>query len=282
MKKHFVIFSLLFFPALLSFLNTMLQRENNSVSLFLLFILSAFEYYRYQKQSGNNQTDMAWVFIKTYVKKIVSKYLFRNILSQEVVATLISLIVKKDEYTGRHSFQVEKLAVEIGRQLKLSSELLGELSMAALLHDIGKIAINENILNKPGKLTEIEYKLVKYHSQIGYETVKKISCLEKIAEYILYHHERYDGKGYPYRLKGKEIPLISRIISVADVYDAISSKRVYRPAMDLSESLNVMVDGADTQFDPEIVDALLVVITKKASNVLLSPDAAIKRRVSAH
>lgn len=130
---------------------------------------------------------------------------------------------------------------------------LCEVEMAGLLHDIGKIAVDNNVLNKPGKLTDAEYEMIKRHPEIGYHILKSADEYTSISDYVLAHHERWDGTGYPRGLKGKEIPLAARIISVADVYEAMISERTYKEAISKEEAFNELRRCAGTQFDPDIV-----------------------------
>lgn len=184
-------------------------------------------------------------------------------LAVETVTSLAKLIGNRDQYTGEHSARVRDLALAIGKELKLPAALLGELAIAAVLHDIGKIGIPEQILNKTGKLTESEYAIIQKHPQLGYDALVNIKQLEKVAGYILYHHECYDGRGYPSQKAGEEIPLISRILSVADVYEAITSDRVYRKAMNLEQTMMVMRAGRGTKFDPEVLDAFFCFLRRE-------------------
>lgn len=184
-------------------------------------------------------------------------------LAVETVTSLAKLIGNRDQYTGEHSARVRDIALAIGKELKLPADLLGELAIAAVLHDIGKIGIPEQILNKTGKLTESEYAIIQRHPQLGYDALVNIKQLEKVAEYILYHHECYDGRGYPSKKAGEEIPLISRILSIADVYEAITSDRVYRKAMNLEQTMMVMRTGRGTKFDPEILDAFFCFLRRE-------------------
>lgn len=128
------------------------------------------------------------------------------------------------------------------------------------LHDIGKIAIDQSILLKPGPLTKIELDEIQRHPDVGYKILKSSKETTSIAEYVLYHHERYDGKGYPSGLKGEEIPLLSRIIAVADSFNAMVSDRCYRKPMSVEDAINELIANKGTQFDPEIVDVAVKVL----------------------
>ena len=129
--------------------------------------------------------------------------------------------------------------------------------MIATLHDIGKVGIDENILNKPGKLTRDEWREMKKHPEIGYRIAMASPELMSVAEFILSHHERWDGKGYPRGLKGKEIPTLARIIAITDAYDAMMTDRPYRKALSKEEALQEIRNNAGTQFDPEIAEAFV-------------------------
>ena len=131
---------------------------------------------------------------------------------------------------------------------------------AALLHDIGKIGIPDRILNKPERLTDEEYAIMKSHVVKGAEILKSFTLIEHVEEGALYHHERYDGKGYVHGLKGGEIPLNARIIGIADTFDAMTANRVYRKQLDMDYVLNELKKGRGTQFDPELVDIMLRLI----------------------
>jgi HD-GYP domain-containing protein (c-di-GMP phosphodiesterase class II) len=139
--------------------------------------------------------------------------------------------------------------------MEKSESELNELKTVGLLHDIGKIAIDEKILNKPDKLTNDEWNDIKRHPEIGYRILSSVNDMAELAEFVLAHHERWDGKGYPKGLKGEEIPLQARIITVADTYDAMTSERAYRGAMDEEFAIAEIRRNAGTQFDPEVVRA---------------------------
>lgn len=188
-------------------------------------------------------------------------------LAVETVTSLAKLIGSRDQYTGVHSARVKDIALAIGNELALASDTMSELAIAAVLHDIGKIGIPEQILNKTGKLTDSEFAVIQKHPQLGYDALINIKQLEKVAEYILYHHECYDGRGYPNRKRGQDIPLVSRILSVADVYEALTSDRVYRKAMKLDQTMMVMRAGRGSKFDPEILDAFFRVLARERSEV---------------
>lgn len=196
----------------------------------------------------------------------------------QTVTALAALIDGRDVLTGVHSSKVREIAVDIGNELGLSLEIVEKISIAAILHDIGKISTPEAILNKPGKLTETEYSIIKKHAKTGYDTLNKIPSLGKIAEYILYHHERYDGSGYPYGISGEAIPLISRILAVADVFEAVTADRVYRKSMSLSQAFFVMYQGKGTHFDPSVLEAFFAVMQRKneESRTMLAESQILK------
>ncbi|KAB7671762.1 HD-GYP domain-containing protein [Bacillus sp. B1-b2] len=177
----------------------------------------------------------------------------------ELTKALSNALDTRDTFTLHHSENVAKYAVDIAERMKLPPYLCKVIHIGGLLHDIGKIGIPEHILSKPGRLEEDEYELIKSHPFIGYEMIKHVKQYESsgILDIVLYHHERYDGLGYPKGLKGEEIPLVARIIAVADTFDAMSSKRVYRDAIELSEILAEIERNKGKQFDPVIADHFL-------------------------
>jgi HD-GYP domain-containing protein (c-di-GMP phosphodiesterase class II) len=174
-----------------------------------------------------------------------------------VVQSLVAAIEAKDRYTRGHSQRVYRLAVRIGQRLRLSEDDLQTLAWAALLHDIGKIAIDGQILNKIEKLSDAEFAAIKSHPERGCRVLEPIPQLHRVLPGIRHHHERWDGRGYPDGLRGEAIPLLARIVAVADTYDAIVSKRAYRPAGTLSYALDEIRAGAGTQFDPVVAQAML-------------------------
>ena len=182
--------------------------------------------------------------------------LYENIY-ENLFATLyafVKAIEAKDPYTEQHSNRVTAIAIELAKAMGCSEEDQEVLNVAGRLHDIGKIGIRDEILLKPGRLTQDEYDVIKEHPVIGEEIVAHLGFWDREKKIIRCHHERYDGKGYPDGLQGEGIPLLGRILSVADVYDAIASDRAYRKKMEESKILKIMYGGAGTQFDPEITD----------------------------
>ncbi len=175
----------------------------------------------------------------------------------DIISSMMAAVYEKSQETEEHSKRLAALANRIGSKLGLSQTHLSELELLATLHDIGKVAIDDRVLNKPGKLTEEEWAIMKTHSEIGYRIAKSSFQLEPIAQYILTHHERWDGKGYPLGLQGEDIPLISRIIAVADAYDAMTEDRVYRKALTREQALAEIGRNSGTQFDPTVVRILI-------------------------
>jgi diguanylate cyclase (GGDEF)-like protein len=179
-----------------------------------------------------------------------------------IIYSLISAIEARDIYTHGHSREVNKYSLILSEAIGLSKEEKINLSRAALLHDIGNLEISKVVLNKKGKLTEEEWKQVKEHPQKGVDLIGHISGLYHCKPAILHHHERWDGKGYPSGLKGKEIPLEARILAIADAFSAMVSARPYRPAMSYEKAILELKKEAGKQFDPELVDVFVTEIEK--------------------
>jgi HAMP domain-containing protein len=172
------------------------------------------------------------------------------------IRMLAAAIDEKDPYTRGHSGRVAKYSIIIGDGLGLSAEDLDRLRIAALLHDVGKIGVDDRVLKKPGKLTDEEFELMKQHTVKGANIMRPVSQLKDMLPGIELHHERLDGQGYPYGLSGDQIPIMARIIAVADTFDAITTNRPYQSAMDLEYALERIRSLAITRFDPKVVEAL--------------------------
>jgi putative nucleotidyltransferase with HDIG domain len=162
----------------------------------------------------------------------------------------------RDPYTAGHSERVSAISIAVGRQMKLKDEAIDILRLGALLHDIGKIGISDEVLRKPGPLTAEEYELIQQHPVVGARILRSVSFLAPHVSIVELHHERPDGQGYPYRLHGEEIPVLARIVHVADAFDAMTSARAYRPARSGGEALRELWRCAGSQFDVEVVQAL--------------------------
>ena len=181
------------------------------------------------------------------------------IISQSIL-TFTNFIDAKDPYTKGHSMRVAIYSKEIARRMGLPEGKVQDLYYEALLHDAGKIGIPDAILTKPGKLTDEEYATIKTHTTIGNEILSNFTAIPEIRDGAHYHHERYDGKGYPSGLKGEDIPLNARIICVADSYDAMSSYRSYRKSYDNAKIIDELKNNSGTQFDPKIVPIMITML----------------------
>ena len=182
----------------------------------------------------------------------------------ENLRSLAKSLEEKDFYTRGHSERVAEIAKKIAQRMNLSSRLVERIYIAALLHDIGKVGIPDYVLNKPTTLTKEEFEIVKQHPIKGEAILKEIGRFRfKEAKWVRHHHERWDGKGYPDGLKGEEIPLPSRIIAVADVYEAMVSDRPYRKALSKEEAIKQLREMRGTALDPQIVDILLELIKEE-------------------
>lgn len=181
----------------------------------------------------------------------IQKMLIENFF--QTARALAVSVEARDPYTGGHSDRVFQISKGLGKMCNISSIEQLYLEGGALLHDVGKIGIRDGVLLKAGPLTDSEYKEMQLHPVIGAQLVKRLDCLYGCIDAVLFHHERMDGYGYPYGLKGKEIPLIARIASVADAYDAMTTNRVYRKALNHEDALEEVIRNSNTQFDPEVV-----------------------------
>ena len=218
-----------------------------------------------------------------------SYHLFTNLKAdgkrektEEVIASIESLYLRifdsiakevdlKDKYTKGHSDRVASLSLLLAKELGLRTNVLKTIVAAALLHDIGKISIDDAILKKPDKLTDAEFKAIQKHPALGVELLRQKEFPWDVKPLILHHHERYDGRGYPLGLKGEDIPLGARIICIADVFDALTSDRVYRPAFDVQKALAIMNEDEGTGFDAVLLKRFVALIREgKADPVINS------------
>lgn len=191
-----------------------------------------------------------------YRKKLIESEKMRR----KTIQIIFNTLYEANEGEKDHSESVSKISRKIGEALQLDQELLRELEMAALLHDIGKIAVSSDILEKPDKLTPLEFEMVKRHAEVGYHILKSVDKYSSLSDYVLAHHEQWDGSGYPRGLKGKESPLISRIIAVAEAYDTMTTQQPYKPARSKGEAMDELIRCSGTQFDPKIVKVFISVL----------------------
>jgi putative nucleotidyltransferase with HDIG domain len=188
------------------------------------------------------------------------------------LAALCDALERKDAYTAAHAREVEDLSERVARRLGLAGEDLRHVRYGALLHDIGKIGIRTEVLNKPGALTEAEFDEIKQHTLIGARMLERIPFFEGVHRLVRWAHERWDGHGYPDGLGGSEIPLGARIICACDAYHAMISNRPYSRARPIPEALEELRRHAGSQFDPDVVDALNAEITGTTANTNPNPN----------
>lgn len=180
-----------------------------------------------------------------------------ELVTLNAIMAIANTIEAKDQYTSGHSIRVARCSVAIASHMGMSEDELRNLDFMALLHDIGKIGIPDAILNKPARLDDDEFAVIKKHPSIGFEILRNINTIPDLQSGALYHHERFDGAGYVSGLKGEEIPFNARIIAIADAYDAMTSDRAYRKALSSEEVIAELEKGRGKQFDPKILDAFL-------------------------
>ncbi len=191
------------------------------------------------------------------------KLLDSNSARSSVIASLEKTLFEKSYETEEHAQRIKQLCNKLGKALRLSSTEMDALSLLSLLHDIGKIAISDNILLKPGKLNDEEWKEMKKHTEIGFRIAQSSQELSYIAEYILHHHERWDGTGYPHGLKGHKIPKLSRIITIIDSYDVMTHSRPYKGVMSHTEAIAEIRRCTGTQFDPDIAELFIKIMDEE-------------------
>lgn len=183
--------------------------------------------------------------------------------TQSLINFFENEVDKKDHYTKCHCNRVSEYCVLIGKKLGLPEEDLDRLRLGGLFHDIGKIGIPDNILKKEAKLTNEEYDEIQTHTSLGVDILTRNKVFKEIIPIVEYHHEKYDGNGYPFKLKGEEIPLSARITAVADTFDAMTSKRSYRNPIPLTDVVEELKKCSGTQFDPNVVNTFLDIINNE-------------------
>lgn len=229
----------------------------------------------------NDKLEQLPLFIESAVKSIDQMRTIKNINEEllkskeklekaylESIETLRFTVEAKDNYTRGHSDRVSEYSVLIGRKLGLPNKDLETLKIGGLFHDIGKIGISDSILLKNGKLTNAEYDEIKSHPIIGKNILSNAAIFQDIIPIVLYHHERYDGKGYPYGLSDKDIPLLARIVAVADAFDAMTSKRSYRNELDIEYVKEELKNKTGTQFDPVVATTFLDMLNNEYRTIL--------------
>lgn len=196
-------------------------------------------------------------------------------LRTSLICAFNQLLDLKDLNTGVHSTRLAEWALHVAGELGLEGSSLSDIEVAALLHDIGKIGIPDAILQKPAKLTEQEYDLMKKHPEYGWAVLRNVPGMERASLIILHHHESFDGTGYPAGLKGEEIPVGSRIVSVIDSFDAMVSSRPYREGLPFEEAERRLLQARGTQFDPEVVDRFLPLARAEMSAVFAAAGTSV-------
>ncbi len=229
----------------------------------------------------NDKLEQLPLFIESAVKSIDQMRTIKNINEEllkskvklekaylESIETLRFTVEAKDNYTRGHSDRVSEYSVLIGKKLGFPNKDLETLKIGGLFHDIGKIGISDSILLKNGKLTDEEYDEIKTHPIIGKNILSNAAIFEDIIPIVLYHHERYDGKGYPYGLHDKDIPLLARVVAVADAFDAMTSRRSYRSELDIDYVKEELRSKTGTQFDPIVATTFLDILNNEYRTIL--------------
>ena len=211
---------------------------------------------------GYSSSENMWIVFLMLFPLLLARYAWKLYLASEsarsrLIRAFINSIEAKDKYTQGHSERVATYSVQIAREMKLNNRQIQLLRQGAVLHDIGKIGIADQILNKPGRLDPDEMDVIRNHPIIGTQILKEVGLEDEVLELVRSHHERYDGAGYPDQRPAKDLSLPTRILCVADAYDAMTSDRPYRKGMTQERVFAILNEGKGTQFDPDVVDALI-------------------------
>lgn len=197
------------------------------------------------------------------------------VLRNSVICAFNQLLDLKDINTGVHSTRLAEWALRVGRKMNIPESHSYQVEVAALLHDLGKVGVPDAILKKAGKLTEEERALINRHPEYSWSILRLFPGLEDASLYALHHHENMDGTGYPARLKGPDIPLVSRIISVIDAYDAMVSNRCYRKGLPHAEAVSRLLASSGTQFDSEVVQAFIPIAEQEVDDVFAAAGTSV-------
>lgn len=229
------------------------------VILFVACIIAIWMLIRSRKKVSEIQQKMQDLIVEDQ-RRLEELKVSENSLNDQLIDVLCGTVEAKDKYTQGHSFRVAKYAREIMYRLGGDEKAQQEVYYIGILHDVGKIRVKDDIINKKGRLTKEEYEQIKLHTVAGYQILRSVDVIPDLAIGARWHHERYDGTGYPNGLKGENIPLIARIISVADAYDAMTSNRSYHQTMPQHKVREQIEQGMGTQFDPKIAQIMLDMI----------------------
>jgi HD-GYP domain-containing protein (c-di-GMP phosphodiesterase class II) len=222
------------------------------------------------KSTGKNRVGDWDGLVSRRQNEILPEYAGdRSGKSHDAVASLVSALNAKDPTTRDHTERCSWYATELARDLGLNEEATSILELASLLHDIGKLVVPDEVLGKPGPLDSDEWELMRKHPSSARHILSQMDSVSDAVPAIVHHHERYDGTGYPDGLAGEDIPLASRILTVTDAFDAMTSDRPYRQAMPIEEALEELKSNASTQFDPDIVEAFVSLIERRGAHPLL-------------
>jgi len=225
----------------------------------------ALERLRLIRENKRYQQQLEEEVGKRTIKLLLSEQRLKTAL-QWIIDVVATMVEKRDPYTAGHQQRVADLSIAIARKLNLSEGQIEGLRMAALIHDLGKVAIPNEILSKPGRLTDIEYQLIKTHAQIGYDILNKnkVNFPWPIKTIILQHHEKLDGSGYPQGIRGADILFEARILTVADVVEAMATHRPYRKSLGIETALEDINKYRGVHYDPAVVDACQLVFEEKS------------------
>jgi HD-GYP domain-containing protein (c-di-GMP phosphodiesterase class II) len=219
----------------------------------------------HQIPASSSAPPTLWVPESLRVKQVEEEV---SALRNSVICAFNQLLDLKDLNTGVHSTRLAEWGMRVGQELGLEEAVLQDLEVAALLHDIGKVGVPDGILNKPGRLTEEEFGIVKRHPEYGWTVLRNLPGFERTSLLVLHHHENFDGTGYPAKLRGSEIPIGARIVSVIDAFDAMVSSRPYRDGLPLEEALRRLHESSGTQFDSAVVQSFARIAQSELAAVL--------------